>query len=352
MRAVKVSVLLVVLGVAGCVTDLSDATENDAAALSAKKLRYKQVDITAGPENLDGWFPRGLSPDGEVIGQGFDCNDDFSICSQVVVKRRHSGAFRVLAQDFLVNDVNGRGDAGGCTFDPQTFLGQAGVVRVNGTIELIPPLPGEISSCVSLVSDSGVAFVTSTDANFVTSVYIFDRGEIRPFPVVNVTVRDINDKGQVAGIMGDGPGNRAYRFDSRTQTTTILEPVPPDPFSWGLGINKQGEVLGYSFEFDGVERIGKWNRKNEFEISFVEGTPEFPTISNNLTWNEKGLIVISATTDGNTYLVPSPGVRLNLADLVKNAQAPSSLQVLAVNDDADILAFSSADGSLFLFRRE
>jgi hypothetical protein len=50
-----------------------------------------------------------------------------------------------------------------------------------------------------------------------------------------------------------------------------------------------------------------WSLSNEFEISFVEGTPEFPTVSNRLIWNEDGLIVISFTTDGNTYLVPSPG---------------------------------------------
>jgi hypothetical protein len=310
------------------------------------------VDITAAPANVDGWFPRGLAEDGDVIGQAFDCNEDFTICAQDVLKRGRNGEFTVLEEDFLVNDVNSRGDAGGCTFDPVTFLGQAGIVRENGRLELIPPLPGEMSSCVVNVSDSGVAFVASTDENFVTTAYVFDRGTIRPFPVLNSTVRGINDKAQLAGIMGDGPGNRAYRFDARTQTTTTLEPVPPDPFSWGLDINRHGEVLGYSFDFGGIERIGKWNRDNEFEISFVEGTPEFPTISNLLTWNERGLIVISATSDGNTYLVPAPGVRLNLADLVTNGPAASALQVLAVNQRGDIVAVSSADGSAFLFRRQ
>jgi hypothetical protein len=128
--------------------------------------------------------------------------------------------------------------------------------------------------------------------------------------------------------------------------------VPPDPNSWGLGINRLGEVLGYSFEFDGIERIGKWNRRNEFEVSFIEGTPRFPTISNSLLWNEQGLIVVSATTDGNTYLIPSPGVRLNLANLVKNGPAPPSLQALAVNQRGDIIAASLVDGSAFLFRRD
>ena len=345
MRAIAVSIVLVTFGVAGCAEELSDASDD---AEAAKRLRYTQVDITVGPANVDGWFPRGLSDKGEVIGQGFDCNEDFTVCSQVVLKRRDNGEFTVLENNFLMNDVNSRGDSGGCTFDPVTFLGQAGIVRVDGTLELIPPLPGEMSSCVSRVSDSGVAFVVSTDPNFVNSVYVFDRGTIRPFPVVNVDVADINDKAQLAGTQFTEPGNRAYRFDARAQTTTILQPVPPDPQSFGFAINKQGEVLGTSFDFDGsIQRIGSWNRTNQFETALI-ATPAF--IANSLTWNEQGLIVVSNTNDGNTYLVPSPGVRLNLADLVRNGPAPTFFQAIAVNQRADIVG--AAYGSALLFRRE
>jgi hypothetical protein len=352
MRAVTLSIVLVAFSVAGCAEEPSDASDDSAAAINAKQLRYKQVDITAGPTNVDGWFPRGLTAQGEVIGQAFDCNEDFSVCRQFVLKRRSNGQFTVLAEDFLVNDVNSRGDSGGCTLVPGVGEGQAGVVSANGRLELIPPLPGEMSSCVSRVSDSGVAFVTSTDPNFVTSVYILDHGRIRPFPVLNVDVADINDTAQVAGTQFDDP-NRAYRFDARTQTTTLLQPVAPDPVSFGFAINRQGEVLGTSFDFYGiVQRIGKWNRRNEFETSLIGGSsnPAFPVIANSVTWNEQGLIVVSATSDGNTYLVPSPGVRLNLADLVKNANAPSSLQVIAVNNHADIVG--AAESSAFLFIRD
>ena len=350
MRAVISATVLFAFGLAGCGEEPSDALEDNGAAINTKKLRYKQFDITAAPENVDGWFPRGLSDQGEVIGQAFDCNEDFTVCSQIVLKRRLDGGFTELERNFVINDVNSRGDSGGCTSDPVTFQGQAGIVHVNGVLELIPPLPGEMSSCVSRVSDSGIAFVASTDPNFVTSVYVFDHGKIRPFPVVNSTVNDINDKAELAGIQFTEPGNRAYRFDARTQTTTILQPVPPDPQSWGFAINRQGEVLGTSFDFDGsIQRIGKWNRKNQFE-TFLVATPAF--ISNSVIWNEAGLIVVSANSDDNTYLVPSPGVRLNLADLVKNGPVASALQAIAVNQRADIVAASLADGSAFLFRRD
>jgi hypothetical protein len=86
--------------------------------------------------------------------------------------------------------------------------------------------------------------------------------------------------------------------------------VPPDPASTSFDINRQGEVLGTSFDFDGtIQRIGKWNRQNEFETSLV-ATPDF--IANSVTWNEQGLIVVSATSDENTYLLPSPGVLISL----------------------------------------
>jgi hypothetical protein len=356
MRASTSATSLIAFVLAGCAAETSapsDAVDEVAADLNAKQFRYTQIDITAAPPNVDGWFPRGLSDHGEVIGQAFDCNEDFSVCLQIVVKRRVNGQFTVLEEDFVVNDVNSRGDSGGCTTHPVNFEGQAGIVRVDGRLELIPPLPGEMSSCVVKVSDSGIAFVASTDPDFVTSAYVFDRGRIRPFTVQNSVVNDINDHAQFAGIQFFNP-NRAYRFDARAQTTTLLEPVAPDPQSWGFAINRQGEVLGTSFAFDAsVQRIGKWNRKNQFETSIVGGTgnPEFPVITNTLHWNEQGLIVLSNTDDGNAYLVPSPGVRLNLADLVRNGPVASLLQGIAVNKRGDIVA-AGGEGLVFLFRRD
>ena len=41
-----------------------------------------------------------------------------------------------------------------------------------------------------------------------------------------------------------------------------------NPQSWGFAIKRQGEVLGSSFDVYGIiERVGKWNRKNQFETS-------------------------------------------------------------------------------------
>ena len=110
-------------------------------------------------------------------------------------------------------------------------------------------------------------------------------------------------------------------------------------------------MLGYSFIFSTIERIGKWNRRNQFETSFIEGTPEFPTISNKLSWNEDGLIIASQTVEGATFLVPAPGIRLNLADITVGPQPSARLNVQQLNKGGDFTAQSLVDGRLFLLRR-
>ena len=343
-----------VLGFAafGCVLDAAESTDEALAesSLHAGKLRYEQIDITFGPPEYDFWGPTGLSDAGDVFGTGFDCNEDFSICSFDLLKVDRNGVFSVVLEDFSPSEVNGQGDVGGCVLDDEAGTAQAAVLRSNGELVLLPLQPGALSSCIAQLSEGETAVVSSVDEDFVFTQYVSRNNQT--FPLPDVDIRDVNDRGVVAGIVSTPAGERALRFDSRTQTTTILEPVTPDPHSWGLGINQAGEVLGYSFEFDATERIGKWNKKNEFKTYFVEGTPEFPTVSNQLNWNEGGFIVVSnAPTDEKTYVIPKPGVRLDLADLVGDAVVPSTLVALDVNERADFVATSLFDGTSQLYRR-
>ncbi len=124
---------------------------------------------------------------------------------------------------------------------------------------------------------------------------------------------------------------------------TPLNPLPTEANSWALDINNRGDVLGYSFDSAATERIGVWNRAGEFETYFVEGTPAVPTISNNLLFNDNNLIVITRVSNppterGHSYLVPQPGVRLNLADLVENLPAGQGLQyIISLNAHGDMI---------------
>lgn len=372
MRVTRVSSLLLVFGLAGCQPDPTETTGEGAqgearqAALASQavpdaepqstldcvpgsNLRFLQVDVTAAPAGLDGWSPFGLSDAADVYGDGFSCNAQ-GVCLFVLLRRSPQGRFVTVARNFVGNDVNAGGDVGGCVIDPVTQASQAAIARASGRIELIPKLPGETSSCVDQLSNNRIAVVTSVDQASTVTVYVWDRGRILPFTVADATITDINDRAQITGIIQTPGANRAYRFDAFAQTTTVLEPVPPDPNAWGMAINQAGDVLGYSFTFDGTERIGHWNLRNLFEVSFVEGTPQFPTVSNQLVWNERGVIIISfSLNDPNTYLVPRPGVRLALADLVINGPTDTTLFVFQENNSGDFVATSQDDGRSFLY---
>ncbi len=102
----------------------------------------------------------------------------------------------------------------------------------------------------------------------------------------------------------------------------------------------------------GRERIGLWDRHGRFTTYFTEGTPEFPTVSNRLHFNESNLIVITfSLNDPTSYLVPRPGERLDLVNLVDNLPpGPSPLFVVnGLNDNADMFGFGS--GGDFLLKR-
>ena len=353
MRAVTLSSVLVVFGVAGCLADGADVS-GSASDLRGKKLSYRQVDVTAAPAEFNDWSPIGLSDKGEVYGLAFTCDQYYYLCQFDTIKRRTDGTFETVRENFTPTEVNGDGDVGGCTVDDNTtFAGQAAIIRANGRLDLIPKLPGEITSCVVQLSPNRAAVVQSLDEAYTLTTYVLDRNRTTPFTVVDASIRDLNNAGEIAGVIStDAEAQRAYRFDSHKETTTILDPVSPDPHSWGMAINQQGEVLGYSFIFNGIERIGKWNKKGKFETLFTEGTPEVPTISNELMWNEDGLVVVSRTLDLNTYLIPKPGVRVNLQDLVDDATVPATLIGLDINKGGDFIGFSLGDFSTQLYVRE
>src|SRR5262249_27393828 len=149
---------------------------------------------------------------------------------------------------------------------------------------------------------------------------------------------------------------RAFRFDPSTGNATLLDPLPTESLSWGIGINSRGDVLGYSFVSAGLERIGVWDRGGNFTTYFVEGTVQFPTISNGLVFNDNNLIVITNVSSpvselGNSYLVPKPGVRLNLADLVEDLPVGGDLAVISDMNERGSMIGSSSFGSSFLLER-
>ena len=219
-------------------------------------------------------------------------------------------------------------------------------------MELIPRLPGEITSWVTALNDPGMALVLSFDVSASADrCAIPITAKLTPLDFgPNITdpfFLHINNQGIISGTTFQSLTSqfRGFRFDYRTGKTTLLDPLPTEPNSWDLGINNRGDVLGYSFISGGLERIGVWDKKGEFNTYFVEGTPEFPTVSNSLLFNDNNLIVITEVTipdRGNSYLVPKPGVRLNLADLVENLPSGQNVAyILDMNNPGNMIGFSA-----------
>jgi hypothetical protein len=95
-----------------------------------------------------------------------------------------------------------------------------------------------------------------------------------------------------------------------------------------------------------------WERNGLFDTYFVEGDVS----SSKLLFNEDNLIVITLQNSGgssphNSYIVPRPGVRLNLADLVVNFPAGQELSSIAdLNNHGDMIG-STFTGANFLLQR-
>ena len=113
-------------------------------------------------------------------------------------------------------------------------------------------------------------------------------------------------------------------------------------------------MLGYSFVLGAPyhERIGVWDRNGNFQVYFDE-----TIVSNSLLFNDNNLIVITLVNSndpriGNSsLLVPKPGVRLNLADLVVNMPAGQDLRLITdMNNHGDMIG-SSSQGNNFLLER-
>jgi hypothetical protein len=262
-----------------------------------------------------------------------------------------------LHEEALAFDANNRGKVGGAIVLESDKLQAALFTRAE--VKPIPPLSDEVSSAVLLLTDSGIAFVESVGSDSDVSHYLTRRRQVTTldFGSDPASQFDINDRGIVSGTSDRPDSDRAFRYNPFSGRFTLLEPLPTEPDSWGQAINNRGHVLGYSFVPGGLERIGVW-RGTKFHTYFVEGTPEVPTVSNSLLWNERGLIVITDVrrpdNDLSSYLVPWPGVRLNLADLTDGPLPPWTL-IVDINNRGDLIGVGGDSrfdiSSVFLLRR-
>jgi len=335
-----------------------------AVLAQAQEFRYYWVslDQVELPPGFIEFFPVAINNSGRIYGDGIECSNATcdSILSHIAVYA--DGAVTVLQPGNVYAANEGGAIGGSVLIDPTNYIEQAALFR-GDQVELIPPQPGEVRSAVIALNDQGTALVESDDALDRRTFLLYSKGQTTPLnfgpTITSPAATGMNNQGIISGIgLNQFDELRGFRFDPRTGETTVLNPLPTEPRALGLGINNRGDVLGYSFVSNRLERIGVWNRKGEFQTYFVEGTPEFPTISNSLRFNDNNLIVITRVVritppferNKNSYLVPKPGVRLNLADLVENPPLGLCLSSIGdINNRGDMIGFDGCGISSFSF---
>lgn len=307
----RIAALAVLLwcALAGCATD--------GGGRDRPSPRYRFVSLDqALPPGFDFFSsPMKVSDQRRVYLNALACT---SFCT-IAIATVQDGVGKILHRNAQFFDVNRNGLIGGSVvLDPEQFIEQAALFK-DGAVTRLPRMPGETSSWVRRVSDSGKALVAWLDETGMPHYYLYKAGKVIPVTVdgAEISMLDMNSHGLISGTLTRASEpDRAFRLNPFSGKLDVLDPLPTETNSWGQGINKRGNVLGYSFISGGRERIGVW-RGARFVTWFVQGTPEFPTISNRLLWNERGEIVITQTSpsggDPNSYLVPRRGVRLSLA---------------------------------------
>jgi hypothetical protein len=308
-------------------------------AAHADPLRYGYValDQVPLPAPFTSFSPATIV-NGRVYGTVFD--DTFTIASTAV----YSGGTITVGQPGLATAANARGTIGG-----QDLSGQAALFE-NGATTSIPALPSQIFANVVSLGDNDLALVQS-NRSFIDYSFAYFRAGTET--VIDFGLPDaasqafMNNSGLIAVNKNQSPTDHfdhGYRYDPRTGVSTLLPPSP-DPTDVNVlvqGINAGGDVLGYSFtDFASPnyhERVGIWDKSGVFQPYFFE------TLNTSmLLFNDRDEIVITFSEDGNSYLVPTPGTRLDLASLTTNMPAGLQLFFVVGIDNAGNIAGFAAD---------
>lgn len=316
-----------------------------ASVAKAEPIRYAYVslDQIALPAPYTSFSPVAVV-DGRVYGTVFD--DTFTIASVAV----YSGGAIAIGPAGEATVANVRGLIGG-----ESLAGQAALYRGNATI-LVPALPAQTSASVVSLGDDGLALIQSTDSSFTNTFAYYRAGNESvidfglPDPAANAFM---NDAGLIGLTKNESPTDHfehGYRYDPRTRTSTLLPPSP-DPTDVNVliqGINAEGDVLGYSFtdfaSTDYHERVGIWDHSGVFQTYFFETLN-----TSTLVFNDRDEIVITNSSDGNSYLVPARGTRLDLASLTSNVPAGVQLSLVVSIDDAGRIAGFAVDENFDFF---
>jgi len=328
------------------------------AAARAPEYHYVAIDEQIAPPVLF-FDPAAIGETTALVGTAYVEADGVLLPSVALFE---NGRLQVIAGGFG-RAINAGGTIGGeLLIDAENFLTQAALFR-HGRVQAIPLRPGEVASTLISLNDRGDALVGGFDADFNAYLSVWDgsRSAAVDFgpEVPFAFLVQMNNLGHISGTTYQGSYTRGFVHDRFKGATTLLYPLITETDAWALGINNRGHVLGYSFVPGQTERIGIWDAQANFHTHFVQGTPQVPTISNWLVFNDHDVIGITLVSQpaadvGHSYLLPSPQVRVDLLDLTLDVivERGSLWWLLGINNVGNLFGLTlygdgTSSGSLF-----
>lgn len=331
----------------------------------AEELRYKYFSLE------DAQFPPGftlglsyfnhttLGEDGKVYGTLF--NNDFTTSFLAVYEKGVVTIIPGLEHDsFLANAANKTGIIGGLYItDIVSFTTVAALIEKGKLIQL----PGD---WVCDTNDSGTALVQEgVDISIVKKriAYPVDFGAIVPIYVYtgnSLCAVSFNNQETIAGTTTDPSSGRSRGFilaKGANEQPVLLNPKESETDSIVFDINNQGNVFGFSYNPDGIQRVGLWQKNAgnwAFKTYFTQGTAKFPTIAGLMVANDKNQMVITNVTSPvleqrKNYIINEPGKRLDLGGITENIPNGDGLCAIDhINKYGDITGFSCEGDEFFL----
>jgi hypothetical protein len=230
-------------------------------AYAENKYRYQYFSLqnVQFPPGYNFFNHTALGEDGKVYGQIF--NNEATATVFGVFK---DGVLTTIqsfgANSFNATTVNNKGLIGGFYTDWNSFF----VSAVFDNAKLIQ-LPGE---GICDLTDAGTELVRDGVGFSIVKKGIespIDFGPIVPIQAgVGLCGLNFNNQEAIAGSTTDPSSGRSRGFvlaKGANQQPVLLNPKESETDSIVFDINNQGNVFGFSYNPDGIQRVGLWQKK-------------------------------------------------------------------------------------------
>jgi probable HAF family extracellular repeat protein len=182
------------------------------------------------------------------------------------------------------------------------FIGDSPFLWQKGTITPLPELPDATGTTPEHINNNGTVVGRYTPLDRPNQPVLWDHGVIRVLPVLRGDNRGnaitINDRGQAAGYSANTTAGTRLAVVWYKGTVSVLTPLPGGGgFDEALGINEKGQIVGWSGPGPGQEHIALWGKDGSVhDLGTLGGA-----FGDGYKINNKGQVVgTSATaTNGN-----------------------------------------------------